>query len=160
MKSYNLLILLTVIFVSPYAFAQIPSCPCDTGELPNGYSGDEIVAILCPGGNLAAGNESFVDDQVSIVRPPYGQLELGYAVYIEGDLRVCEIYEDTIGSELFKVTDEEYQNCRERLLRGCSLNVNHNIPTLSEWGMIATASGLGIVGLFFVLRRKRAAAEV
>ena len=31
------------------------------------------------------------------------------------------------------------------------------IPTLSEWGMIATASGLILVGVFFVIRRKRAA---
>ncbi len=33
-----------------------------------------------------------------------------------------------------------------------------NIPTLSEWGMIAAAGGLGIVSLFFVLRLKRARA--
>jgi hypothetical protein len=31
-----------------------------------------------------------------------------------------------------------------------------NIPTLSEWGMIAAAGGLMIVGVFFALRRKRA----
>ena len=33
-----------------------------------------------------------------------------------------------------------------------------NIPTLSEWGMIAAAGGLMIVGVFFALRRKRAQA--
>jgi DNA-binding beta-propeller fold protein YncE len=33
-----------------------------------------------------------------------------------------------------------------------------SIPTLSEWGMIAAAAGLGIVGLFFVARRKRISA--
>ena len=32
------------------------------------------------------------------------------------------------------------------------------IPTLSEWGMIAVAAGLMIVGVFFALRRRRAAA--
>jgi len=32
------------------------------------------------------------------------------------------------------------------------------IPTLSEWGMIAAAAGLILVGVFFVIRRKRAAA--
>lgn len=31
-----------------------------------------------------------------------------------------------------------------------------NVPTLSEWGMIAAAGGLILVGAFFVLRRKRA----
>lgn len=32
------------------------------------------------------------------------------------------------------------------------------IPTLSEWGMIAAAAGLGLIGLLYVARRKRAAA--
>ncbi len=30
------------------------------------------------------------------------------------------------------------------------------IPTLSEWGMIAAAAGLALVGVFFATRRKRA----
>jgi hypothetical protein len=30
------------------------------------------------------------------------------------------------------------------------------IPTLSEWGMIAAAAGLMLVGLFFAVRRRRA----
>lgn len=35
-----------------------------------------------------------------------------------------------------------------------------NIPTLSEWGMIAAAAGLGLIGLFYAVRRKRAAVEI
>ncbi|MCI0480532.1 MAG: hypothetical protein L0213_02965 [Candidatus Dadabacteria bacterium] len=31
-----------------------------------------------------------------------------------------------------------------------------NIPTLGEWGMIAAAAGLVLVGVWFVLRRRRA----
>ena len=31
------------------------------------------------------------------------------------------------------------------------------IPTLNEWGMIAAAVGLGLIGLFYGMRRKRAA---
>lgn len=31
-----------------------------------------------------------------------------------------------------------------------------NIPTLSEWGMIAVAAGLGLVGVFYAMRRRRA----
>ena len=31
-----------------------------------------------------------------------------------------------------------------------------NIPTLSEWGMIAAGAGLVLIGVFFVIRRKRA----
>ena len=29
------------------------------------------------------------------------------------------------------------------------------VPTLSEWGMIAAAAGLGLAGVFFAVRRKR-----
>ena len=32
-----------------------------------------------------------------------------------------------------------------------------NIPTLSEWGMIAAAAGLGLTGVFFAVRRRRSA---
>jgi hypothetical protein len=31
-----------------------------------------------------------------------------------------------------------------------------NIPTLSEWGMISAVLGLGLIGVFFAIRRKRA----
>jgi len=34
-----------------------------------------------------------------------------------------------------------------------------SIPTLSEWGMIAAAGGLGLVGVFFAVRRRRAVAS-
>ena len=30
-----------------------------------------------------------------------------------------------------------------------------NVPTLSEWGMIAAAGGLALIGIFFAVRRKR-----
>ena len=32
-----------------------------------------------------------------------------------------------------------------------------NIPTLSEWGMISAVIGLGLIGVFFVLRKRKAA---
>lgn len=31
-----------------------------------------------------------------------------------------------------------------------------NIPTLSEWGMLAAAGGLALIGVFFALRKKKA----
>jgi hypothetical protein len=37
-------------------------------------------------------------------------------------------------------------------------NAGLNIPTLSEWGMIAAAGGLGLIGVFFALKKRRAAA--
>lgn len=33
------------------------------------------------------------------------------------------------------------------------------IPTLSEWGMISAAAALGLIGLFFALKRKRAGVQ-
>lgn len=35
-----------------------------------------------------------------------------------------------------------------------------NVPTLSEWGMIAAAAGLAIVGVFFAVRRRKAQAGI
>jgi hypothetical protein len=36
-----------------------------------------------------------------------------------------------------------------------NLRTTANIPTLSEWGMIAATVGLGLVGVFFAIRRRR-----
>lgn len=33
-----------------------------------------------------------------------------------------------------------------------------NIPTLSEWGMMGVAAALGLIGVFYAVRRKKAAA--
>jgi len=33
--------------------------------------------------------------------------------------------------------------------------LNTPVPTLSEWGMIAAAAGLGLIGVFFVLRNRK-----
>lgn len=162
MKSFKLLIFLSVLFASSYAFAQIPSCVCDTEELPNGNSGDEIVDILCPDGNLAFGNTSVISDtQVLILRPGGEKLELGYEVDIEdveGGDKFCAIFEDTVADLGFKLSDEEYEDCRQRLIQGCNLNRNTNIPTLSEWCMIAMAGVLGLIGLYAATRRRKAAA--
>jgi len=35
---------------------------------------------------------------------------------------------------------------------------SRNIPTLSEWGMIAAAAGLAMIGVFFAIRRRKAQA--
>ncbi|HSC35276.1 MAG TPA: IPTL-CTERM sorting domain-containing protein [Thermodesulfobacteriota bacterium] len=36
--------------------------------------------------------------------------------------------------------------------------INENIPTLSEWGLIAMAGIMGLTGLFIVMRRRKTAA--
>ena len=35
-----------------------------------------------------------------------------------------------------------------------------SVPTLSEWGMIAAAAGLGLIGVFFAVKRRRMQAGV
>ncbi len=55
-----------------------------------------------------------------------------------------------------KLSDQEAQLCRNSLIERCGLNIN-TIPTLSEWGMIATAGVLGVVGLYVAMRRRKAA---
>jgi hypothetical protein len=35
-----------------------------------------------------------------------------------------------------------------------------DVPTLSEWGMISAAAGLGLIGVFFAVRRRRKAQAV
>ncbi|HSC34738.1 MAG TPA: IPTL-CTERM sorting domain-containing protein [Thermodesulfobacteriota bacterium] len=162
MKSFNIMIFLAVLLVSSYAFAQIPSCPCDDAELENGNTGDIIVDILCPGGSLAPGNQSIVDsNQVLIIRPGGESLELGYVAFTseDGIDKRCLIFEDTVGSVQVNLTDEEYIDCRQRLIQGCNLDQSTtNIPTLSEWGMIAMAGVLGMIGLYVASRRRKAAA--
>ena len=158
MKSFITLLLLAILFLSPNAFAQ-PTCLCDKLELSNGNSGAEIIDILCPGGNLAAGNSSLVvPDEVLVVRPGGEKLELSYAAFIDSGIKACGIFEDTVGENSIALTDDEYESCRQRLIQGCNLNQTTSIPTLSEWGVKAMAGVLGIVGLYIASRRRKATA--
>lgn len=153
MNGTKLLILLTLLFLSPYAFAQTPSCPCDTHELPNGATGNEIIELLCPGGELGEG-VSF-DLIPSIVR----------VVSEEGAAYSVQNLPNSIGcgitfmwqAEGVPLTAQEAGICRAGLIRRCGLRNIAPIPTVSEWGMIATAVGLGIIGLLIAARRKKAA---
>ena len=36
-------------------------------------------------------------------------------------------------------------------------NAERSVPTLSEWGMISAAAGLGLIGVFFAFRKRKAA---
>ena len=156
MKRSSLFILLAVLFLSDYALAQIPDCPCDTAELSNGLTGNEIVEIVCPGGTLGDDSAFFVTPElvnVFLDIPPTTNYRTS-----ESNLgnMICEINTDGVEPVTLDLNDQEYRNCRERLIQGCSLDVR-NIPALSVWGMIAMAGVLGMIGLFAVRRRKAAA---
>jgi len=40
-----------------------------------------------------------------------------------------------------------------------NIPASNPIPTLSQWGMIAAAAGLGLIGVFFAVRKRRALAS-
>lgn len=61
------------------------------------------------------------------------------------------------GGEGAPLGAEEAAVCRESLIQRCGLDRVTPIPSMSEWGMIATAAGLGIIGLLMTTRRKKAA---
>ena len=70
----------------------------------------------------------------------------------------------TDGVTVTRLSDGVRIECDEQNGGGGCLFINvpgdtaSNIPTLSEWGMIAAAAGLMIVGVFFAFKRKRAQA--
>lgn len=151
MKAFSILTLLVILFISGYASAQnnVPPCPCDTLTLNTGTTGNDIVETLCPGGQINA-NFRFDSDVVEIFNG-----DLDYIVSQEKGL-FCAISEDHLDEDDLELTDLQYQLCRESLVRRCGLNVNP-IPALSEWGMIAAVGILGMTGLFFVARKRKAA---
>ena len=73
---------------------------------------------------------------------------------------------DDGGSGINVFVDEDNQviaSCIQAGTSTCAFNnvavqVSRNVPTLSEWGIIAAAAGLGLIGLFFAVRRRKAAA--
>ncbi len=153
MRTIILFILSSFLFTSGYALAQ--TCPCDTLELSNGFTGNEIIEALCPGGE--AGNETITivnEDNIIIESFSIG---LGYAVQNVPPDVVCVIGGEGVKAVGNELSPQEYENCRVRLLSACGLE-SRPIPTLSEWGMIAMAGVLGMIGLFVAARRRKAAA--
>ncbi len=151
MKKFGFLVLLAVLLVSDYAFAQF--CPCDALELQNGTTGNDIVELICPGGELGK-DTVFESNGISVF---IFDGDTGYEVEIFDESGVCEIGQEGGGNDGKKITLETALACKASLLARCGLNVNP-IPTLSEWGMIAMAGVLGMIGLYVVARRRRAAA--
>ncbi len=152
MKRFCFPVLLTILFVPGYVFAQnqVSLCPCDTLELNNGTTGNDIIETLCPGGKINA-NFRIDSDIVEIFN---GNLDYQVAA---GKGLFCGISEAGVDEDGFDLTEQQFQNCQVNLIRRCGLTV-HPIPTLSEWGMIAAAGILGMIGLFFIARRKKATA--
>ena len=126
--------------------------------MENGLTGNDIVEIVCPGGNLGADSESFTangDVAITLIDFPHTD----YFVTINNDgLPYCQINSDGIDPAVLFITHQEYNNCKKPLIEGCNLQIPSNVPTLSEWGLIVTAGALGICGLY-AIRRKRAVVQ-
>jgi hypothetical protein len=57
--------------------------------------------------------------------------------------------------------NEVFVECQTVGFADCTFTnvvVSRNIPTLSEWAMIAAVAGLAMVGVFFAVRRRKAQA--
>ena len=154
MKRLGLLVSLAVLFISGHAFAQ---CPCDTLELSNGLTGNEIVEILCPGGNLGGDTGAGIEPGLVIIfldGPPN-------TTYLTRENNVgdksCEINTDGVFPETLEITDEQFLLCSVSLIERCGLQNVRNIPTLSEWGLIAMTGLLAVIGAVALRRRKAAA---
>ena len=66
------------------------------------------------------------------------------------------------GVTFTRLSDGVRVDCDEQSGNGACIFINipftgNKIPTLSEWGMLAAALGLGVVGVFFAVRRRKAA---
>lgn len=154
MKRLSLLVLLTFFFMSGYASAQ---CPCDTASLSNGLTGNEIVEIICPGGSVGENTEVFTGPQgiySALADSPH--TDYGVETFGAGN-NFCTIDTDGIEPVSLELTDEQFLLCSASLSERCGLSTTRNIPTLSEWGLIAMTGVLVIAGAI-ALRRKKAAA--
>ena len=153
MKGFIILILLALLFVYDCAFSQ--TCPCDTLELSDGTTGNDIIELLCPGGEL--GEDTFFDlNRFSVAVG--SESEFYQALTIPELGSGCLIALLDVGTEGMELTEEETEICRRTLIQRCDLKIISPIPTLSEWGMIAMAGVLGVIGLYVAMRRRKAAA--
>jgi len=156
MKRLSLLVLLSFLIPAGYASAQ--QCPCDTAELSNGLSGNEIIEIVCPGGSLGP-DSSFFRSEVSffVGLDSFPSTNYRIAINNSGEA-ICEIDTDPISPVTLDISILEYQSCEVRLTEGCGLPApTANIPTLSEWGLMAMTGILAIAGALALRRRKAAA---
>ena len=139
---------------------QICKSAEDSGDTEFPFIAVDINEVVEPFSLLGAGEGSCV--QTSI---PQGQVLTIVEEFLPGwvpDGIICsltgvdfEILDD--GNVLGLLCNVPTANgtCTFFNVRG---DIVRNIPTLSEWGMISAVIGLGLIGVFFAVRRKRAQA--
>lgn len=93
---------------------------------------------------------------------PFGSLVTVTELPLEG-WRLVDIDCNGEGGITFDITANGFTAiCENNGFGTCTFynRLVSNIPTLSEWGLIAAAGGLMLVGVFFGLRQKRAQTKV
>jgi hypothetical protein len=75
----------------------------------------------------------------------------------EGDLHQLYILDVTTGAATLVGSNGVSDVIDGLAWKGpCGVATSNPIPTLSEWGIISAAAGLGLVGVFFALKRRKA----
>lgn len=161
MRRISLLMLLGVLLSPLYSFAEpVPpegDCACNTLQLPNdGPTGSELLSEICPDGKLAPDGRLIADETKILVRLNDPRREYRVERGAENnDLRFCSIAQGVDSTGELGLTEEQFQACVDTIEESCLFT--RPIPTISEWGLIAMAGVLGLVGIA-VIRRKRLAA--
>jgi len=142
MKKF-ILSLLAVLFLSTYALAQTPPCPCDNETLENGLTGNDIVEIVCPSGNLGEDSESFMGDGgtvISLIDFPHSD----YVVRINNTgTPQCTINSDGVEPILLSITQQEYNNCQKRLIQGLRSTDKYKCPYPFRMGAHSDSRSIG-----------------
>ncbi|HET7290272.1 MAG TPA: hypothetical protein VFJ67_07510 [Thermodesulfobacteriota bacterium] len=149
---------------SDIALAQVPPCNvqiCKVApQLPPAFTGDDLVLFdfteirgdsvtdftLAANDNCTGGSYDLGESAVILEVPRDG--------WILADVDCTT----TDGISTAILPDGVQVHCLSEGFISCTFtNVQQisNIPALSEWGMIATAAGLALIGVFFAVRRKR-----
>ena len=150
--------------LSDTAFAQLPPCNVEickiAPQLPEPESEGELVffpfksirGVQVNEFTLAAnakctGGSFFVGDSGEIVEEPLEGWQLFDVECTTSPGISTEFIENGVS---VRCESQGFISCTFTNLRVPA------IPTLSEWGMIVAAGGLGLVGVFFVVKRRKA----
>jgi len=157
MKHFSRILFLAALFIPSYGYtAPLPpqgsNCPCETAVLSNGLSGNDILAELCPNGELGAGTEYVLSPtRVGVFQEP----GLNFSVQeFKVGTPACGLFAEGFKPQVLQISDLQFETCRELVAASCNLKFIRPVPTLSEWGLIAMAGVLGLISLV-AIRRKR-----
>lgn len=132
---------------------KVTDVPSDQVFFFEGFIGDELVLS----GDLAANipdtisHDVPVGETLSIVE----QHSPGWAFggVLCSSITLYPIVENENGFDITCLNPGTAAGCTITNVR---VDEVRNIPTLSEWGIIAAVVGLGLAGVFFAVRRRRA----